>query len=158
MNKDREMINANKAILVYFTGTFAGQNANATTGDVYMPPTSKSSVAYANIYIPFQVKEIHVRGIDIDWNADYYSIYFTSSLVDNGPLGSGYAGIYSDTSTSTKKMKYIFDQPRDVNGTYRFEYFRIEQNSGAFLNTKTPSYPSSDGGGVLFMLEFVGYK
>ena len=139
--KDKEMINTNRAVLVYFNGTVDAVVANAATGVVASPATTKSSVASADIYIPFPVKEIHVRGMDIDWNADYYSIYFISSLVDNGPLGSGFAGVYSDTSTSTKKMRYIFDQPRDMNGSYRFEYLRLEQHSINFTNTLTSNFP-----------------
>ena len=106
--KDKQMINTNRAVLVYFNGTVDAVVANAATGVVASPATTKSSVASADIYIPFPVKEIHVRGIDIDWNLDYYSIYFISSLVDNGPLGSGFAGVYSDTSTSTQKPDIHF--------------------------------------------------
>ena len=43
----KEMINTNKAVIVYF-------------------PTNKSQ-GTASIYIPFPVKEIHVKGVDIDW-------------------------------------------------------------------------------------------
>ncbi len=156
--KDKEMINANRAVLVYFNGTLDAVVANAGTGAIASPATTRSSVSSADIYIPFPVKEIHVRGIDIDWNVEYFSVYFTSSLVDNGPLGSGYAGVYHDMSTSTKKMRYIFDQPRDINGSYRFEYLRIEQRSINFTNTLVSNFPSIDGGGVCFMLEFIGYK
>ena len=157
-HKDKEMINTNRAVLVYFNGTLDAVVANPATGAVASFATTKTSVASADIYIPFPVKEIHVRGIDIDWNNDYFSIYFISSLVDNGPLGSGYAGVYLDQSTSTKKMRYIFDQPRDINGSYRFEYLRLEQHSINFTNTRTSNFPSIDGGGVCFMLEFIGYK
>ena len=158
--KDKQMINTNKAVIVNWTGTVTSAEAiiaNAIAGAATITASTRSSVSYANIYIPFPVKEIHVRGIDIDWNADYFTVYFTSSLVNNCPLGSGFAGVYSDTSSATKKMRYIFDTPRDINGTYTFEYFRVDQRSGAFTNA-TSNYPSVDGGSACFMLEFVGYK
>ena len=157
-NNQKQMINTNRAVIVNFDGTAVAVVANALTGDVATPATTKSAVAYTNIYIPFPVKEIHIRGIDIDWNLDYATVYFTSSLTDNLPLGSGYAGVYADISTATKKLRYIFDQPRDINGTYTFEYFRLDQRSSGFTNTLTSNYPSVDGGSVCFMLEFIGYK
>ncbi len=37
--KGTEMINTNKAVLVYFNGTQAGQAANAVTGATFISPT-----------------------------------------------------------------------------------------------------------------------
>ncbi len=42
----KEMINTNKAVVVYFPAA--------------------SSQGEASIYIPFPVKEIHIKGVDID--------------------------------------------------------------------------------------------
>ena len=125
--KDKEMINTNKAVSVFF-------GANKNTGT-------------ANIYIPFPVKEIHVRGVDIDWQAEYCAVIFTSSLVNDGPLGGGFAGALYDNSTSTKKMRYIFNQPKDINGTYSFTYTPIDS-----INATSGSI-----GYAVFTLEFVGY-
>jgi hypothetical protein len=157
-HKEKEMINTNRAVIVNFDGTFVATAADPVLGVIATQATTKSSVAYSNIYISFPVKEIHVRGIDIDWNSDYFTILFTSSLTDNLPLGAGFAGMYSDTSTSTKKLRYLFDQPRDINGTYTFAYSRVDKRSGAFTNTLTSDFPSASGGSVCFILEFVGYK
>jgi hypothetical protein len=156
--KDKEMFNTNKAVQVYFNGTVDAVVVNSTPGAVASPATTKTSIAYADIYIPFPVKEIHVRSIDIDWNNDYFSAYFISSLVDNGPLGGGFLGQTSEFSHSIKSMRYIFSEPRDINGSYRFEYLRLEQRSAEFTNTLNSNFPSVDGGGVVFMLEFIGYK
>ena len=58
MSKEKEMINTNKAVLVYFQGN--------------------KSQGTASIYIPFPVKEIHVKGVDVDWQADYVACMFSS--------------------------------------------------------------------------------
>ena len=128
--KDKEMINTNKAVFVKFP-------ANMSTGT-------------ASIYISFPVKEIHVRGVDIDWGQDYSAVMFTSSLVNSGPIGGGYCGIHSDLSTSIKKLRYIFREPIDVNGTYQFTYQLIDTDGGAI-------YPDIFYGNVCFTLEFIGY-
>jgi hypothetical protein len=62
--KDKEMINAYRAVLVYFNGTLDAVVVNTVTGAIGSPATTRSSVSSADIYIPFPVKEIHVRGID----------------------------------------------------------------------------------------------
>jgi hypothetical protein len=82
-NIDRELINTNKSLNVKF-------EANKSTGT-------------ASVYIPFPVKEIHVIGVDSDWQAACCAVIFTSSLVNDGPLGGGFAGALDDNSASTKK-------------------------------------------------------
>ena len=102
----KEMINTNKAVLVKFSADI--------------------STASADIYIPFPVKEIHVRGVDIDWADDYIAVIFNSNLVNDGPLGGGFCGLNYDNSTATKKLRYIFPDPRDINGSYTFSYNVID--------------------------------
>jgi hypothetical protein len=160
MNK--EMINTNKAVVVYF--------------DPYASELQITNTASADIYVPFLVKEIHVRGIDLDFMSDFQPLYFTSSLVNNGPLGSGYAGILCDTSVGTRKLRYIFDTPREINGSYSFTYhiFNPEKISfhypAGFASGGVNAYalaspaiaanaePGAPPGNVLFMLEFIAYK
>ncbi len=111
-------------------------------------------------------------------------MYFTSNLVDNGPLGSGFGGILCDFSASTKMISYIFHTPRDINGTYSFTYNIIDVASFYFPNGfiadgthfNTTTYlagtafdgtsvghipPNAVAGApparVLFILEFIGY-
>ena len=124
----KEMINTNKAVVVYF-------------------PTNKS-IGSASIYIPFPVKEIHVKGVDIDWQADYCACMFSSSLVNEGPIGGGFCGVNFDNSTSLKTLRYIFTSPLDINGTYTFNYSVIDTSN---------NFPSINYGSVVFTLEFIGY-
>ena len=124
----KEMINTNKAVFVNFP--------------------AESSQGTASIYIPFPVKDIHVKGVDIDWTNDYVACIFTSSLVNDGPIGGGFCGASYDMTTSTKKIRYIFPTPLDVNGTYRFNY--------KVINTEN-AFPSANYGSVVFTLEFIGY-
>ena len=162
----KEMINTNKAVVVSF--------------DAYASQHQITNTASTDIYVPFLVKEIHVRGIDLDFMADFQPLYFTSSLVNNGPLGSGYAGILCDTSVGTRKLRYIFDTPREINGTYSFTYhiFNPEKVAFHFPAGFAPGGPSGGDnvyalagpaiapnavpgaplGNVLFMLEFIAYK
>ena len=158
----KEMINTNKAVVVSF--------------DPYASKLQITNTASADIYVPFLVKEIHVRGIDLDFMTDFQPLYFTSSLVNNGPLGSGYAGILCDTSVGTRKLRYIFDTPREINGTYSFTYhvFNPEKvsfhfpggfapgglSAYALASPAIPAYaePGAPAGNVLFMLEFIAYK
>ena len=79
----KKIINTNKALFVTF-------------------PLSNST-ASCDIYVPFPVYEIHVRGIDVDWQADYLTVVFFSSLFNDGPVGSAFCGVGSDFSTATKK-------------------------------------------------------
>ena len=125
---EKEMINTNKAVLVYF-------------------PTNKSQ-GTASIYIPFPVKEIHVKGVDIDWQGEYCACMFNSSLVNEGPVGGGFCGTQYDNSISLKHLRYIFTTPRDINGTYTFNYNPID-NANVF--------PSVNYWPVVFTLEFIGY-
>jgi hypothetical protein len=123
----KEMINTNKAVFV----TFPANN----------------SQCMASIYVPFPVKEIHIKGVDIDWEADFCACMFNSSLVD-GPIGGGFCGVASDVSNSLKQLKYLYLTPRDINGTYTFNYKCIDNNVG---------FPSANYGCVVFTLEFIGY-
>ena len=124
----KEMINTNKAVFVKF-------EANDSHGT-------------ASIYIPFPVKEIHVKGVDIDWADDFCACMFSSSLVNDGPIGGGCCGMNLDFSTSLKHLRYIYLTPRDINGTYTFNY--------SVIDTAQPS-PSVNHGSVVFTLEFIGY-
>ena len=166
MSNTKEMINTNRAVVVSF--------------DPYASSLQISNTASASIYVPFLVKEIHVRGIDLDFMSDFQPLYFTSSLVNDGPLGSGYAGILCDTSVGTRKLKYIFDTPREINGSYNFTYhiFNPEKISfhypQGFAPGGAPTGPNvyalaspaispnaeagAPPGNVLFMLEFIAYK
>ena len=158
----KEMINTNKAVVVSF--------------DAYASQLQITNTSSADIYVLFLVKEIHVRGIDLDFMTDFQPLYFTSSLGNNGPLGSGYAGILCDTSVGTRKLSYIFDTPRAINGTYSFTYHIFNPEKVAFhfpagfapgglsayalVSPAIPAYaePGAPAGNVLFMLEFIAYK
>ena len=117
----KEMINTNKAVLVNFP-------ANESQGS-------------ASIYIPFPVKEIHLKGVDIDWQDDYCAFLFSSSLVNDGPIGGAFCGVNYDNATSLKQLKYIYLTPRNINGTYKFNYNTIDPANGR----------------AVFTLEFIGY-
>ena len=99
---NKSKINTNRAAVVPFLGH-----------DKQFQTTVSSSVS---IYVPFLVSEIQVRGIHTNFDADFREMYFTSSLVDGGPLGSAFAGILGDTSASSKTVKYVFQNPREING------------------------------------------
>ena len=99
----KTMINTNKAVLIYFAGN---TNENQVT-----------SSGAADIYVPFKESQINLKGIDLDFDSDFRMMYFTSDLVQSGPLGSGYGGILYDNSSSTKEMTYLFQDPRDINGS-----------------------------------------
>ena len=153
-NTGKQMINTNRAVLVKFTNN--GNSAQLSTSGA------------ADIYVPFRVSQINLKGVDLDFDADFRAMYFTSNLVDNGPLGSGYAGILCDNSTSTKQLTYLFKDPRDINGCYSFTYNILEADAFYFANGFIPgSGPESSvnvgatigspPGRVLFMLEFIGY-
>ena len=70
----------------------------------------------------------------MDFDSDFRTMYFTSNLVDNGPLGSGYAGILCDNSTSTKQLTYLFRDSRDINGSYTITYNILEPIAFYFAN------------------------
>ena len=153
-NKGKQMINTNKAVVVNFAGNTHGEQIS-TTGT-------------ASIYVPFRVSQINVKGIDLDFDSDFRMMYFTSNLVDYGPLGSGYAGIFCDNSTSTKQLTYLFRDSRDINGSYTFTYNILEPIAFYFVNGFVPgsglenvmnqlATTGSPAGRVLFMLEFIGY-
>ena len=90
------------------------------------------------IYVPFKVSQINVKGIDLDFDANFRIMYFVSNLVDYGPLGSGYAGIFCDNSTSTKQLTYLFKDPRDNNESYTFTYTILEPIAFYFANGFVP--------------------
>ena len=146
--KEKEMINTNKAVVVFFTGN-ANVNQLTTSGT-------------ADIYVPFKVSQINVKGIDLDFDSDFRMMYFTSDLVNYGPLGSGYGGILYDNSSTTKQLTYLFQDPRDINGSYTFTYHLLDTAALYFPNgfvsgAATLPTNGSPPGRVLFMLEFIGY-
>ena len=144
----KEMINTNRAVVVFFTGN-ANVNQLTTSGT-------------ADIYVPFKVSQINVKGIDLDFDSDFRMMYFTSDLVNYGPLGSGYGGILYDNSSTTKQLTYLFQDPRDINGSYTFTYHLLDTAALYFPNgfvsgAATLPTNGSPPGRVLFMLEFIGY-
>ena len=153
-HKEKEIINTNKAVVVKFAA-YESQYQTTQSGS-------------ATIYIPYPVKQINVKGVDLDFDSDFRTIYFTSDLVNHGPLRSGYAGILSDNSSTTKQMTYYFKDPIEVNGSYTFTYHVLGADSFFFANGFIPGIGvdssantgATDGtpeGKVLFMLEFIGY-
>ena len=152
--KEKKMINTNRAVIVHFAGN---TNENQVT-----------SSGAADIYVPFKVSQINIKGIDLDFESDFRVMYLTSDLVDSGPLGSGYAGILCDNSTSTKQLTYLFKDPRDINGSYTFTYTILDNIAfyfeNGFVPGAGPDYSAAVGttsgspvGRVLYMLEFIGY-
>ena len=136
-----QIINTNRAVRVRF--------------DPYTSNAQLSQSSTADIYVPFLVKEILIKGIDIDFLFDFRTMYFTSSLVDGNVLGSGFAGAVYDTSSTTKQLRYIFNTPREINGSFRFDYFLIDNNTGASYNN-AGIINGAPTGYVLFVIEFVG--
>ena len=148
MSKEKELINTNKAVVVKFE-TNANINQVTTSGA-------------AHIYVPFKVSQINVKGMDLDFDSHFRMMYFTSYLVNSGPLGSGYGGILYDNSSSTKQLTYYFQDPREINGSYTFTYHLLDTAALYFPNgfvTGGVTLPTegSPPGRVLFMLEFIGY-
>ncbi len=119
--QETKMINTNRAVLVKFAGN---TNTNQVT-------TSET----ADLYVPFNVSQINIKEIDLDFESDFRVMYFTSDLVDSGPLGFGYAGILCDNSATTKQMKCLFQDPRDINGTYTFTYHILDTTAFFFINS-----------------------
>ena len=111
-NKETQMITTNKAVVINFPA--------------YASQYKLTNTSTANIYIPFPVKQINVKGVTLDFEGDFKVMYFTSNLVDSGPLGSGFGGILCDYSSGTPMISYIFKQPRDINGVYDFTYNVID--------------------------------
>ncbi len=107
------IINTNRGVRVKF-GT-------------YTSTTQVSQSSSADLYAHFLVKEIFVKGVDVDFVGDFRSMYFTSSLVDGNILGSGFRGAHYDNSSSTKQLRYIFNTPRDINGSFRFYYNLLDK-------------------------------
>ena len=121
---NKSKINTNRAVVVPFAGH---TNKNQTTVS-----------SLASIYVPFLVSEIQIRGIHTNFDADFREMYFTSSLVDGGPLGSAFAGILGDTTASSKTVKYVFQNPREINGSYDFTYHSIDPHSFDFSTGYMP--------------------
>ena len=65
MSKTQGIINTNKAVVVNFYHHLDQHQLTVTSS--------------ANIYIPFLVSEIHVKGIHTNFDADFREIYFTST-------------------------------------------------------------------------------
>ena len=141
-----QIINTNRAVRVKF--------------DTYTSISQMSQSSSASIYVPFPVKEILIKGIDLDFNADFRTMYFTSSLVDGNYVGSGFAGTLTDYSASTKQVRYIFNTPRDINGSYSFTYSLLDNVSiSAYTDYATGVGVPTTGsptGYVLFVIEFIG--
>ena len=138
-----QIINTNRAVRVEFAG--------------YTSTTQMSQTSSADIYVPFPVKEIVIKGVDMDFTSDFRSMYFTSSLVDGNIVGSGYGGAYYDNSTSTKHIRYIFNTPKDINGSFRFDYFLVDNNSTpVYVNNLAVQMNGAPRGYVLFVIEFIG--
>ena len=57
----KEMINTNKAVVVSF-GAYASQLQITNT-------------AAADIYVPFKVSQINVKGVDLDFDSDFRMMY-----------------------------------------------------------------------------------
>ena len=142
-----QIINTNRAVRVKF--------------DAHTVSTQTTQSSSASIYVPFPVKEIIVKGVDLDFVQDFRSMYFTSSLVDNNILGSGFAGGLCDYSSSTKQLRYIFNTPRDINGSFRFDYSLIDVDTQVSYNTTSllgaiTTWYGAPAGYALFVLEFIG--
>ena len=153
-HNQKQMINTNRPVIVSFPAYTSG--------------TQVSNTSSANIYIPFPVKQINIKGVDIEFDADTRVMYFTSNLVDDNPIGSGFGGILMDTSSTTKQLTYLFKDARDVNGTYTFNYFLLDSGAWYFPNGFVPGTGIDSAvngaaalgmpvGRVLFMIEFIGY-
>ena len=142
-----QIINTNRAVRVKF--------------DAHTVSTQTTQSSSASVYVPFPVKEIIVKGVDLDFVQDFRSMYFTSSLVDNNILGSGFAGGLCDYSSSTKQLRYIFNTPRDINGSFRFDYSLIDVDTQVSYNTTSllgaiTTWYGAPAGYALFVLEFIG--
>ena len=142
-----QIINTNRAVRVKF--------------DAHTVSTQTIQSSSASIYVSFPAKEIIVKGVDLDFVQDFRSMYFTSSLVDNNILGSGFAGGLCDYSSSTKQLRYIFNTPRDINGSFRFDYSLIDVDTQVSYNTTSllgaiTTWYGAPAGYALFVLEFIG--
>ena len=73
---------------------------------------------------------------------------FSSSIFNDGPIGGGFCGINYDNSSSLKQLRYIFTTPKEINGSYTFNYTPLD-NANPF--------PSIHYGQIVFTLEFIGY-
>ena len=141
-----QIINTNRAVRVKF--------------NAYTSNTQTTQSSNADIYVPFPVKEILVKGVDLDFGADFKNMFFTSSLVDGNYVGSGFAGALTDYSSSTKQLRYIFNTPRDINGSYSFTYSLLDNVSNVgYTDYSIGNAAPTTGapvGYVLFVIEFIG--
>ena len=138
-----QIINTNRAVRVKF--------------DAYSSVAQMSQSSSASIYVPFPVKEILIKGIDLDFGADFRTMFFTSSLVDRNILGSAFAAGLTEYSSSTKQLRYIFNTPRDINGSFRFEYSLVDNITAAtYTYNNVDILTGAPTGYVLFVIEFIG--
>ena len=137
-----QLINTNRAVRVRF--------------ETHTSTTQVSQSSSADIYVPFPVKEILIKGVDVDFTGDFRAMYFTSSLVDGNILGSGFGGSYYDNSSSTKQLRYIFNTPRDINGSFRFDYNLLDNVSQSTYVQNGNLLNGAPVGYILFVMEFVG--
>ena len=141
-----QIINTNRAVRVKF--------------DAYTSTTQTTQSSNADIYVPFPVREILIKGIDLDFGSDFKTMFFTSSLVDGNYVGSGFAGGLTDYSSSTKQVRDIFYTPRDINVSYSFTYSLLDNVSiSAYTDYATGVGVPTTGsptGYVLFVIEFIG--
>ena len=138
-----QIINTNRAVRVKF--------------NAYTSNTQTTQSSNADIYVPFPVKEILVKGVDLDFGSDFKTMFFTSSLVDGNYVGSGFAGGLTDYSSSTKQLRYIFNTPRDINGSFRFEYSLVDNiTSATYTYNNVDIITGAPTGYVLFVIDFIG--
>ena len=55
--------------------------------NAYTSNTQTTQSSNASIYVPFPVREILIKGIDLDFGSDFKTMFFTSSLVDGNYVG-----------------------------------------------------------------------
>jgi hypothetical protein len=83
---------------------------------------------------------------------DFLSVFARNEGIDLPPLFVGSSieqyieGQNLDNSTSVKNIRYVFNTPRDINGTYLFTYTPIDSVNG----TSSINY-----GYAVFSLEFI---
>jgi hypothetical protein len=117
------------------------QIPNAVPPAIFPPPSGEYAsaltvdpVAQIDIYIPFKVKKIHVKGIsyvcgmnssqitlDADPQVKQY-VTITSNLVANAPVGM----VYLDSAFSSatiQDIEHTFLVPENIQGTYDFTLY-----------------------------------
>lgn len=75
-----------------------------------------------NIFVPFEVSKIKIKGISCISTADV-SCVLMSSLVNNNVIGyvhqSGVA-VNTDIESTTPEIEYIYKAPKNINGYFNF--------------------------------------